>query len=137
MEQQSQRLRSGVEIVIACPGRLLDHLWKGTFDLQYLEILVIDEADRMVDMGFVSDIRNILMRLMNPRQTLLFSAISPAGTRRLVQELLHDTVTAQIGRTVSATYTNSRSGANPRPGPGFNRGANAKYHIHRRDVTTA
>jgi ATP-dependent RNA helicase RhlE len=103
MEQQSQRLRSGVEIIAACPGRLLDHIWKGSIDLQHLEILVIDEADQMFDMGFLPDIRNILRCLMNPRQTLLFSATMPADIRCLVQEVLHNPVTVQIGRTAPAT----------------------------------
>jgi len=103
MEQQTRRLRNGVEIIAACPGRLLDHIWKGSIDLQHLEILVIDEADRMFDMGFLPDIRNILRCLMNPRQTLLFSATMPADIRRLVQEILHNPVTVQVGRTAPAT----------------------------------
>ncbi len=102
MERQNRGLHSGVEIVVACPGRLLDHLWKGTIRLSGLEILVIDEADRMFDMGFLPDIRNILACIMNKRQTLLFSATMPAGIRRLVREILHDPVTVQIGRTMPA-----------------------------------
>jgi len=102
MEQQTRELRSGAEIVVACPGRLLDHLWKGTISLSDLEILVIDEADRMFDMGFLPDIRNILACIMNKRQTLLFSATMPAGIRRLVREILHDPVTIQIDRTLPA-----------------------------------
>jgi len=102
MEQQSLAIRSGVEIVVACPGRLLDHLWKGTISLSSLEILVIDEADRMFDMGFLPDIRNILACIMNERQTLLFSATMPAGIRRLVREILHDPVTIQIDHTLPA-----------------------------------
>jgi len=103
MDQQIRRLRNGIEIIVACPGRLLDHLWKGTIDLSHLEVLVIDEADRMFDMGFLPDIRNILRCLLKPRQTLLFSATMPGDIRRLVQEILHDPVTVQIGRTVPAT----------------------------------
>ena len=103
MDQQSQRLHNGIEIVAACPGRLLDHLWKGTIDLSHLEVLVIDEADRMFDMGFLPDIRNILKCLLKPRQTLLFSATMPNDIRRLVQEILHDPITIQIGRTAPAT----------------------------------
>jgi ATP-dependent RNA helicase RhlE len=99
MEQQSRRLRSGIEIVAACPGRLLDHLWKGTVDLSNLEVLVIDEADRMFDMGFLPSIRGILQCILHQRQTLLFSATMPGDIRRLVQEILHDPVTIQIGRT--------------------------------------
>jgi ATP-dependent RNA helicase RhlE len=103
IEQQTQRLRDGIEIAVACPGRLIDHLWQGTIDLSDLEVLVIDEADRMFDMGFQPDIRNILKCLLKQRQTLLFSATMPDDIRRLVQEILHDPVTVQIGRTLPAT----------------------------------
>ena len=103
MEQQTRRLRNGIEIIAACPGRLLDHLWKGTIDLSHLEVLVIDEADRMFDMGFLPDIRSILRCLIKPRQTLLFSATMPDDIRRLVQEILHDPVTVQIGHILPAT----------------------------------
>jgi len=102
MEQQNRGLRNGAEIVVACPGRLLDHLWRGTISLSELEILVIDEADRMFDMGFLPDIRNILGCILHKHQTLLFSATMPAGIRRLVRETLHDPVTVQIGRTLPA-----------------------------------
>ena len=103
MDQQIRSLHGNPEIVVACPGRLLDHLWKGTISLSGLEILVIDEADRMFDMGFLPDIRNILACIMNKRQTLLFSATMPDDIRRLVKEILHDPVTVQIGRTLPAT----------------------------------
>jgi ATP-dependent RNA helicase RhlE len=99
---QNQRLRGGAEIVVACPGRLLDHLWQGTISLSNLQVLVIDEADRMFDMGFLPDIRSILRCIMNKRQTLLFSATMPPDIRRLVQEILHDPVTVKIGRTMPA-----------------------------------
>jgi ATP-dependent RNA helicase RhlE len=102
MDLQNRKLRNGVEIVVACPGRLIDHLWKGTVDLADLEVLVIDEADRMFDMGFLPDIRSILRCIMKPRQTLLFSATMPGDIRRLVQDVLHDPVTVQIGRTAPA-----------------------------------
>ncbi len=102
MEQQIRNLRRNPEIVVACPGRLLDYLWKGTISLSNLEILVIDEADRMFDMGFLPDIRNILQCILHKRQTLLFSATMPAGIRRLARETLHDPVTVQIGRTLPA-----------------------------------
>ncbi len=102
MEQQNRELRSGAEIVVACPGRLLDHLWKGTISLSKLEILVIDEADRMFDMGFLPDIRNILGCIMHKHQTLLFSATMPADIRRLVREILNNPVTVQIDRTLPA-----------------------------------
>jgi ATP-dependent RNA helicase RhlE len=103
MDQQNRRLRNGVDIVVACPGRLLDHLGQGTMNLSHVEVLVIDEADRMFDMGFLPDIRKILRRLTKRRQTLLFSATMPGDIRRLVQEILHDPATVQIGRSVPAT----------------------------------
>ena len=102
MEQQIRNLRGNPEIVVACPGRLLDHLWKGTISLSELEILVIDEADRMFDMGFLPDIRNILGCILHKHQTLLFAATMPTGIRRLAREILHDPVTVQIGRTLPA-----------------------------------
>src|SRR4030042_3437370 len=88
--QQILGLRSGAEIVVACPGRLLDHLWQGAIDLSHLEILVIDEADRMFDMGFLPDIRSILKCILQERQTLLFSATMPDDIRRLVRDILHE-----------------------------------------------
>jgi ATP-dependent RNA helicase RhlE len=102
INMQNQRLRGGVEIAVACPGRLLDHLWQGTITLSNLQVLVIDEADRMFDMGFLPDIRSILRCIMNRRQTLLFSATMPDDIRRLVQEILHDPVTVKVGRTMPA-----------------------------------
>jgi ATP-dependent RNA helicase RhlE len=102
IEQQTRQLTKGVEIITACPGRLLDHLWKGTVDLSHLEILVIDEADRMLDMGFLPDIRNVLKCILHRRQTLLFSATMPENIRRLAREIMHDPVTVQIGRTLPA-----------------------------------
>ena len=102
IDNQKRVLRQGVEIIVACPGRLLDHLWQGTISLSDLQVLVIDEADRMFDMGFLPDIRNILKCIMKPRQTLLFSATMPDDIRRLVREVLHDPVTVQIGQTLPA-----------------------------------
>ena len=102
MQQQVRNVRNGAEIVVACPGRLLDHLWGGTVDPSHLEVLVIDEADRMFDMGFLPAIKSVLQCLMKPRQTLLFSATMPEDIRRLVREILHDPVTVQIGRTAPA-----------------------------------
>jgi len=99
---QVQKLRAGVEIVVACPGRLLDHLRKGAVNLKNVEVLVIDEADRMFDMGFLPDIRRILGYIRQPRQTLLFSATMPEDIRKLVSEVLSDPVTVQIGRTAPA-----------------------------------
>jgi ATP-dependent RNA helicase RhlE len=102
MVQQTRDLRSGAEIIVACPGRLLDFLWKGMISLSDLEILVIDEADRMFDMGFLPDIHNILACIMNRRQTLLFSATMPENIRRLAREILHNPITVQIDRQLPA-----------------------------------
>ena len=99
MEIQNRALRRGVEIIVACPGRLLDHLLKGTVDLSKIEILIIDEADRMFDMGFLPDIRSIVRCITSPHQTLLFSATMPEDIRRLVQEVLHDPLTIKIGHS--------------------------------------
>ena len=102
-EMQIRKLRNGAEIAVGCPGRLLDHLYAGALDLSKLEVLVIDEADRMFDMGFLPDIKRILECILQPRQTLLFSATMPDDIRRLVKEVLHNPVTVQIGRSAPAT----------------------------------
>ena len=95
---QVSRLRRGVEIVIACPGRLLDLLNDGDIDLSRVEVLVLDEADRMCDMGFLPDIRRILKRLPAQRQTLFFAATMPEDIRKLADNILKDPVTVQIGK---------------------------------------
>jgi ATP-dependent RNA helicase RhlE len=102
MDQQIRSLRGNPEILVACPGRLLDHLWNGTICLSELEVLVIDEADRMLDMGFLPDIRKILDCILHKHQTLLFSATMPDDIRKLVKDILHNPVTVQIGRTLPA-----------------------------------
>jgi ATP-dependent RNA helicase RhlE len=96
---QIQKLRAGVDIVVACPGRLLDHLNQKTISLANLEVLVLDEADRMFDMGFLPDIRRIIKQVPPKRQTLLFSATMPDDIRRLTSEVLRDPVTVQIGHS--------------------------------------
>ena len=96
---QIQKLKQGVEIVVACPGRLLDHLSQGTIDLSHVEVLVLDEADQMFDMGFLPDIRRILKQIPAQRQNLLFSATMPPDIRKLAQEILKDPVTVQVGNT--------------------------------------
>jgi ATP-dependent RNA helicase RhlE len=99
---QVQKLRAGVEIVVACPGRLLDHINQRTIDLSHVEILVLDEADRMFDMGFLPDIRKIIKHVPAKRQTLLFSATMPDDIRKLVREVQHDPVTVEIGHAAPA-----------------------------------
>jgi ATP-dependent RNA helicase RhlE len=100
---QIQVLRTGIEVVVACPGRLLDHLNRGTADLAGVETVVLDEADRMFDMGFLPEIRRIFKHLPRRRQTLLFSATMPDDIRRLTREVLTDPVTVQIDRAAAAT----------------------------------
>lgn len=102
MEHQLRGLRGGIEIVVACPGRLIDHLLQGTITLEHLQVLIIDEADRMFDMGFLPDIKTILKCILHRKQTLLFSATMPEDIRKLAREILHDPVTVQIGQTAPA-----------------------------------
>ena len=96
---QVQALRSGPEIVVACPGRLLDHIRQGTVNLGGVEVLVLDEADRMFDMGFLPDVRRIIQAVPERRQTLLFSATMPDDIRSLASEVLHDPLTVQVGHS--------------------------------------
>jgi len=96
---QIQKLKQGVEVVVACPGRLLDHLSQGTIDLSHVDVLVLDEADQMFDMGFLPDIRKILKQIPAKRQTLLFSATMPPDIRKLASEILREPVTVQVGNT--------------------------------------
>jgi ATP-dependent RNA helicase RhlE len=93
---QVAALRRGVEIVVACPGRLLDLHHDGSIDLARVEVLVLDEADRMCDMGFLPDIRRILKLLPTQRQTLFFSATMPPDIRTLADQILNDPVTVQV-----------------------------------------
>jgi len=102
LSPQIQNLRTGVDIVVACPGRLLDHLEQKTIDLSHLEVLVLDEADRMFDMGFLPAIRRLIKQLPRDRQTLMFSATMPDDIRRLTAEVLKDPVTVKIGHAAPA-----------------------------------
>jgi ATP-dependent RNA helicase RhlE len=101
-DPQVRALRGGPEIVVATPGRLLDHAGQGTIDLGSVEILVLDEADRMLDMGFIRDIRRILALLPARRQNLLFSATFSDEIRGLADGLLHLPASVQIARRNSA-----------------------------------
>jgi len=95
---QIQRLRAGVDILVATPGRLLDHVSQGTLDLSAVEILVLDEADRMLDMGFIRDIRKIIALLPKQRQNLLFSATYSNDMRKLAGSLLQSPVSIEVAR---------------------------------------
>jgi ATP-dependent RNA helicase RhlE len=98
MNQQISALRRGVDILVATPGRLLDHLQSRTVDLSRVEVLVLDEADRMLDMGFIRDIRRILMTLPAKRQNLFFSATFSAEIRGLADSFLHSPVEVAVAK---------------------------------------
>ncbi len=94
---QVAAVRRGAEIIVACPGRLLDLLGEGDIDLKHVEVLVLDEADHMCDMGFLPDIKRILQAVPAKRQTLFFSATMPEEIRTLADSILKDPVTVQVG----------------------------------------
>ena len=96
MQPQIEALRRGVDIVVACPGRLIDHLQQRTVDLSQVEILVLDEADRMMDMGFLPSIKRILDKLPKQRQTLLFSATFEDAIKKLALEFLREPKEVQV-----------------------------------------
>jgi ATP-dependent RNA helicase RhlE len=96
---QINQLKSGVDIVIATPGRLLDHISQKTIDLREVEFLVLDEADRMLDMGFVNDIKKVVNIIPKDRQTLLFSATYSAPIKRLSNQFLKSPTLIEVART--------------------------------------
>ena len=100
--RQINALQRGVEIVVACPGRLLDLVGDRAINLSKVEVLVLDEADRMCDMGFLPDIRRIIKLLPTKRQTLFFSATMPKDIRELADTILTNPVTVQIGMIAPA-----------------------------------
>jgi ATP-dependent RNA helicase RhlE len=102
MQPQVSRLRKRVDIIVATPGRLLDHIEQSTIDLSGIEVLVLDEADRMLDMGFIRDIRRIIKALPQNRQTLLFSATFSGEIRQLAGNLLSAPVEVQVAQQNSA-----------------------------------
>jgi ATP-dependent RNA helicase RhlE len=105
--KQLDALRDGVDVIVATPGRLLDHVERGTCKLGQVEFLVMDEADRMLDMGFLPDVRRILDRCPRDRHTSLFSATIPPEIETLIQWAMHDPETIEIGarRTPKDTVT--------------------------------
>ena len=96
MGRQIDRLKRGVDVIIACPGRLLDHMERRNVDLSRIECLVLDEADQMFEMGFQPAIRSILKVLPIGRQTLLFSATMPSNIRRLAAEVMREPVEVKV-----------------------------------------
>ncbi len=106
---QIMALRKNCNIIIATPGRLLDHIGRKNVHLKHVSILVIDEADRMLDMGFIPDVRRILTHISKERQTMMFSATFPPEIIRLASDMQHDPVRIQIG-VVSAPADTVRQG---------------------------
>ena len=102
---QISRLRQGVDVLVATPGRLLDHVNQQTIDLSQVEILVLDEADRMLDMGFIHDIRKILTLVSQERQTLLFSATFSRPIKKLADSFLRSPELIEVARSNSAAET--------------------------------
>ena len=95
--KQNDELRAGADIVVATPGRLLDHLEQGTLKLDKVEFLVLDEADRMLDMGFLPDVRRLVEKCPRKRHSALFSATIPPQIETLIQWAMHDPETIEIG----------------------------------------
>jgi ATP-dependent RNA helicase RhlE len=105
LEPQTSALQAGVDVVIATPGRLLDHLEREHVDFGELEVLVLDEADRMLDMGFAPQINRVVGQVPPWRQTLLFSATMPPEVEALARKYLRKPVVVQVGRRSQAAHT--------------------------------
>jgi len=105
MGGQERALKAGVDIVVATPGRLMDHMRQQNADLSGIEVLVLDEADRMLDMGFWPDVRRIISALPGLRQTLLFSATMPDEVVRLAREIVRDEKYVQVGQRSAPART--------------------------------
>lgn len=93
---QERILKAGVDILVATPGRLNDLIQQGIIDISHIEIFILDEADRMLDMGFLPDVKRIIAKLPKRKQTLFFSATMPSETRKLAQSLLHELVSIEV-----------------------------------------
>jgi ATP-dependent RNA helicase RhlE len=109
MGPQEQALRRGVDVIVATPGRLLDHMRAPYAALRGVEVLVIDEADRMLDMGFLPDVRRVLAKLPARRQTLLFSATMPPPIQALAREMLDNPATIALGRPTTPAVSVSQA----------------------------
>ena len=97
MGRQLHELRSGAQVLVACPGRLIDHLERGTVKLDRVEVVVIDEADRMLDMGFLPQLRRIMRMVPRQRQTMMFSATMATGVEQIAREFLKEPARVNIG----------------------------------------
>lgn len=109
MPPQERALRLATDVIVATPGRLLDHMKNGVGRFDGLEVLVLDEADRMLDMGFLPDVKRIIARLPQQRQTMMFSATMPKEIFQLSQQILRDPATVQIGRQAAPAEGVSQS----------------------------
>lgn len=117
---QADALRRGCDVIVATPGRLLDHMSRGAISFRDLRILVLDEADRMLDMGFMPDIRRVMAKLPEERQTLMFSATFPREIARLAADMQHNPVRIEVGPTSTPVdsvqqniYTVTQTGKTP------------------------
>ena len=104
-DDQDKKIDRGVDVLIATPGRLLDHVGRGKLMLTQVQILVIDEADRMLDMGFIPDVEEICKKLPFTRQTLFYSATMPPEIQRLTEKFLHAPVRVEVSRPATAATT--------------------------------
>jgi ATP-dependent RNA helicase RhlE len=109
MSRQVNELHRGAQVVVACPGRLNDHLERGTARLDRVELVVIDEADRMLDMGFLPQLRKIMRTVVKPHQTLMFSATMEAGVEQVAREFLRNPARVTIGAVAAPPSTISQS----------------------------
>ena len=115
MQPQIDKLRRGVDILVATPGRLLDHHSQRTLDLSHVEIFVLDEADRMLDMGFIHDIKKVLAVLPQKKQSLLFSATFSDEIKALADRLLNKPVLIEVARRNQTAELDRAEGAPGRP----------------------
>src|SRR5436305_7018171 len=108
-DNQDVKLTRGVDVLIATPGRLLDHFERGRLLLSGVELLVIDEADRMLDMGFIPDIERICRLVPFTRQTLFFTATMPPEIRRITEQFLHNPVRVEVSKPATTVATTAQS----------------------------
>ncbi len=123
-DEQDRKLDRGVDVLIATPGRLLDHFQRGKLMLSQVQILVVDEADRMLDMGFIPDVEEICKKLPFTRQTLFYSATMPPEIQRLTEKFLHNPVRVEVARPrhpPPPTSPRNSSRSRPTTGPSARR----------------
>jgi len=113
MQPQISALKQGLDVVSATPGRLLDHVYEGRVDFGQLEIFVLDEADRMMDMGFLPDVRRIISLLPPKRQNLIFSATIPDEVMRLAKDICHEPVIVRVGGDIARPPSKIRQALYP------------------------